>query len=89
LSGILGSKGDYTLNLYGDLIDLRDQSQSGFVSTLDDCRFGLKGESNWSDDVGKWALQMSGLVERGDVDHTLSGAHYGNAAGLGAQADRR
>ncbi len=88
LSGTIGSTGDYTLNLYGDMVDLTDESQSGFVSTLDNDKYGLKGENNWTDEAGKWGLQMSGIVERDDVDHTLSGTHHRTTAGMGAQADR-
>jgi vitamin B12 transporter len=88
LSGIVGSTGDYTLNLYGDVIDLKDESQSGLVSTLDNEKFGLKAENNWSDDEDRWGLQLSGILERDDVDHTLSGTHHRTTAGLGAQADR-
>jgi vitamin B12 transporter len=88
LSGIVGSTGDYTLNLYGDVIDLKDESQSGLVSTLENEKFGLKAENNWSDDEERWGLQLSGILERDDVDHTLSGTHHRTTAGLGAQADR-
>jgi iron complex outermembrane receptor protein len=88
LSGIIGSTGDYTLNLYGDVIDLKDESQSGLVSTLDNEKFGLKAENNWSDEEERWGLQLSGILERDDVDHTLSGTHHRTTAGLGAQTDR-
>lgn len=88
LNGIIGATGDYTLNLYGDVIDLKDESQSGLVSTLDEQKWGLKGENNWSDEANRWALQMSGILERDDVEHTLSGTHHRNTAGFGAQADR-
>lgn len=88
LSGIIGSTGDYTLNLYGDLIDLKDESQSGLVSTLDNQKFGLKAENNWTDAEERWGLQLSGILERDDVDHTLSGTHHRTTAGFGAQADR-
>ncbi|WP_419655717.1 TonB-dependent receptor plug domain-containing protein [Desulfosarcina variabilis] len=88
LSGIIGSTGDYALNLYGDLIDLKDESQSELVSTLDNQKYGLKAENNWTDAEEKWGLQLSGILERDDVDHTLSGTHHRTTAGLGAQADR-
>ena len=87
LSGIIGAAGDYNLNLYGDVIDLKDESQSGLVSTLDNEKFGLKAETNWSDELERWGLQLSGILERDDVDHTLSGTHHRTTAGLGAQAD--
>ena len=88
LSGIIGATGDYVLNLYGDVIDLKDESQSGQVSTLDNQKFGLKAENTWSDEENRWGLQFSGILERDDVDHTLSGTHHRTTAGLGAQADR-
>ena len=88
-SGLFGAGGDYAFNLYGDVIDLKDESQTGLVSTLDNTKVGIKGESNWSDDADRWGVQVSGILARDDVDHTLSGTHHRTTAGLGAQVDRR
>ena len=87
LSGIIGATGDYRLNVYGDLIDLRDESQSGLVSDLDNQKYGIKAENTWSDEEERWGFQFTGIVERDDVDHTLSGTHHRNTAGMGVQAD--
>jgi iron complex outermembrane receptor protein len=89
LSGLVGSNGDYTLNLYGDTIELEDKSESGLVSTLNDDKIGLKAEYNWNDDQDRWAIRTSGLIENDDLDHTLSGEHNRITAGLGMQADRK
>ena len=89
LSGLAGAGGDYSLNLYGDTIEVEDQSQSGFVSTLNDDKLGLKGEYNWNDDADQWALRASSIVENDQLDHTLSGSHSRTTAGLGLQADRK
>ena len=89
LSGLVGTNGDYTLNLYGDTIEVEDKSQSGLVSTLDDDKIGLKAEYNWNDDQDRWAIRTSGLVENDDLDHTLSGEHNRITAGVGVQADRK
>lgn len=88
ISGIAGDAGDYCLNLYGDTIDLEDKSQSGFTSTLDDVKLGLKGEYNWFDDENRWAVRANGMAERDDLEHSLSGSHQRVTTGLGVQADR-
>lgn len=88
LSGFWGESEEYSINLYSDFIDLKDESQSGITSTLDDMKVGLKAENSWTDDENIWALRLSGILEREDVDHTLSGTHHRVTTGLGAQADR-
>ena len=88
MQGILDTAWDYTLNLYGDMVDLKDQSQSGFTSTLDSMKWGVKGESNWGDKEQIWDIRFSAIAEYDDVDHTLSGEHDRTTAGIGAQADR-
>jgi vitamin B12 transporter len=88
LKGFIGDSADYGINFYGDIVDLEDKSQSGFTSTLDNRKWGLKGETNWMDEADIWALRFNGMLERDDVAHTLSGDHHRVTAGLGAQADR-
>jgi len=88
VQGVFDPDWDYRLNLYGDRVDLEDRSQSGFTSTLDSMKLGLKGESNRTDDDPVWDLRLSVTVEYDDVDHTLSGEHDRTTAGLGVQADR-
>ena len=89
LGDMVGSAGDYTLNLYGDSIRVEDKSQSGLVSTLNDNKVGLKGEYNWSDQDDQWILRTSAILEYDNLDHTLTGNHNRTAAGLGMQADRK
>ena len=81
-----GEGGTYSLGLYGDYIDLEDKSQSGLISTLEDAKVGVKGESSWADDV--WSLRLNGIAEREEVDHTLSGEHHRVASGIGLQGER-
>lgn len=88
LKGFIGESVDYGINLYGDVIDLEDKSQSGFTSTLDNRKWGLKGEGNWMDEKDIWALRFSGALERDDVAHNLSGDHHRVTGGVGAQMDR-
>ena len=88
ISGVIGDSGDYAVNLYADTIHLEDESQSGFTSTLDDEKYGLKWEYNWSDAQALWAVGANGLLEHDHLDHTLSGRHHRDSAGLGVQADR-
>jgi len=87
LKGLAGS-GDYTVNVYGDRVDLEDESQTGFVSTLDSTTLGLKGEYNLSGDGDLWAIRTHTLAEHDDIDHTLSGSHRRTTAGMGIQGDR-
>jgi cobaltochelatase CobN len=87
LKGLVGESGDYSVQAYGDLVSLRDRSQSGFISTLDEVRFGMKGENNWSQEEGLWALRLGGILERDAVDHTLTGEHHRMSSGLSAQCD--
>lgn len=88
-SGLAGATGDYDLTLYGDAIRLKDKSQSGLVSTLDDDKVGLKGEYNWSDEDDRWAVRTSSILENDNLNHTLSGKHDRTTAGLGVQVDRK
>jgi iron complex outermembrane receptor protein len=87
IQGLVGGTGDYSLHAYGDMVALRDRSQSGFVSTLDETRFGMKGENNWSQEEGSWALRLGGILERDAVDHSLTGEHHRLISGLSVQAD--
>jgi iron complex outermembrane receptor protein len=88
LSGVMGVAGDYSFNLYGDTVDLEDKSQFGYTSTLDSVKMGLKGECNWADTADKWAVRANSLLERDDLEHSLSGNHQRVTGGIGIQADR-
>ncbi len=88
-SGAAGAGGDYALNVYGETVEVEDQSQSGFVSNLDDDKIGLKGEYNWNDEADRWTVRASSLLEHDQIDHTLSGSHSRSTVGLGLQADRK
>ncbi len=88
-SGAVGADGDYALNVYGETIEVEDQSQSGMISTLDDDKLGMKGEYNWNDEADRWTVRTSGLVENDRLDHTFSGRHSRVTARLGLQVDRK
>ncbi len=87
--GFMGDTGDYSLKAYADQVDLEDKSQSGFTSDLDDTKFGTKADFTWSEEEGIWMLRLGGILERDDVDHTLTGEHHRVTAGLHSQYDRR
>lgn len=89
LAGMLGETGSYSINPYGDMVNLRDRSQSGFVSTLDDIKAGIKSEAAWSGERGLWDLRLGAILERDDIDHTLTGKHHRTMADLNSQFDRR
>lgn len=89
LAGMLSETGSYSINTYGDMVNLRDRSQSGFISTLDDIKTGIKSAITWSGERGLWDLRVGGLLERDDLDHTLTGKHHRAMADLNSQYDRR
>ena len=86
MKGLWGEEGNYSLGLYGDYVDLEDNSQSGLTSALENVKVGAKGESSWSDEV--WGLRVNAIAEREDVDHTLSGKHHRITSGIGIHGDR-
>ena len=88
-TGIIGKAGTLAATAYGDLISLTDKSQSGFTSTLDDRKLGLKLDTTWSQEEGLWDLRVGGMSEWNDLDHTLTGSHYRIRNGLSSQYDRR
>jgi len=89
LAGMLGETGSYSVNPYGDIVNLKDRSQSGFTSTLDDIKAGIKSEAAWSGERGLWDLRLGAILERDDIDHTLTGEHHRTMADLSSQYDRR
>jgi vitamin B12 transporter len=87
-AGPAGDSGDYSLNLYADRVDLEDRSQSGLTSDLRDIKWGLKADTDWSGAEETWALRVGAILERDEVEHTLSGEHDRVTAGAHAQYDR-
>jgi iron complex outermembrane receptor protein len=87
-AGPAGESGDYSLNVYADRMDLEDRSQSGFTSDLRDIKWGLKADTDWSGAEEAWALRVGAILERDEVEHTLSGEHDRVTAGAHAQYDR-
>jgi len=87
-TGIIGEAGTLAATAYGDLISLMDKSQSGFTSTLDDRKLGLKFDTAWSQEEGVWDLRLGGISEWNDLDHT-TGVHHRIRNGLSSQYDRR
>lgn len=88
MKGFCGQTGDYNLKTYLDVTRLRDESQSGFVSTLDALVFGLKDETSWSTVDDAWAFRLSGHLAEDSIEHTLSGDHRREQGSVGLQADR-
>ncbi len=89
ISGAIMESGTYTLNSYGDLTNLKDHSQAGYDATLNDRKVGLKLDTSWSDDAGKWELRVGGMTEFNQFEHTLAGRHDRVRSGLNAQFDKR
>lgn len=89
ISGAIRESGTYTLNMYGDLVNLKDTSQYGYAATLDDRKVGVKLDTSWTQDDGKWELRVGGMSEFDDFDHTLAGRHSRVRNSLNAQLDKR
>jgi vitamin B12 transporter len=87
-AGPAGDQGDYSLNAYADRVTLEDRSQSGLTSDLRDIKWGLKADTDWSGAQETWALRVGAILERDEVEHTLSGEHDRVTAGAHAQYDR-
>lgn len=89
IAGMLGETGTFSINPYGDAVTLKDHSQSGSTSTLDDIKAGIKSEVAWSEKQGLWNLRIGAVMERDDLDHTQTGRHQRTMGDLGGQYDRR
>ncbi|HPX62312.1 MAG TPA: TonB-dependent receptor [Deltaproteobacteria bacterium] len=89
MSGALLDNGTYNLNAYGDITQLKDKSQYGYSTTLDDSKGGLKADTSWSDAEGKWELRLGGMSEYNRYEHTLAGRHERYRNGLNTQFDKR
>ncbi len=89
LRGMIGERGDYAVNVYGDIIGLNDKSQSGATNSQDYIKLGIKPQTHFSDDTDQWGLRLGGILEQENVDETLSGAHHRVSSGLSVQYDRR
>ena len=87
--GFAGEAGEWSLKGYADGVDLEDRSQTGLTSDLTNIKIGLKADADWAGPEDAWALRLGGLLERDDVDHTVTGDHHRVTAGVHAQVDRR
>ncbi len=87
-AGPAGDSGEYSLNAYADRVTLKDRSQSGLTSDLRDTKWGLKADTDWFGAEENWALRVGAILERDEVEHTLSGEHDRVTAGAHAQYDR-
>lgn len=88
-NGFIGESGTLAATLYGDLVSLEDQSQTGLRCDLDDHKVGLKVDTAWSQDDGKWDLRVGASSEWDEFDHTLSGEHNRFQNGVSSQYDLR
>ena len=88
-SGPMGQKGTYTLNFYGDIIRLKDRSQSGPTYKLDNNKIGLRLDSSLIGPQDQWELRLGGMTEYDNIDHDLTGRHHRWRKALSSQLDRR
>lgn len=87
--GLSGETGDYCLKAYADGETLRDEAQSGVTSDIENLKLGLKADTTWSHPDGIWSLRFGAMIEKEDMDHTLSGEHHRVTAGAHGQYDHR
>ena len=85
--GIMGEKSEFSIKSYADITGLDDLSQTGIVSKLDVYKIGIKTDTSWAEDDGKWALRIGGIIEQDSVDHNFTGDHHRDSASLSAQFD--
>jgi vitamin B12 transporter len=87
--GAIGAIGTYTLGPYGDMVKLKDRSQTGIVYPLRDDKIGLKFDAAWTQEQGGWELRLGGMTEYDAFDHSLAGSHHRFRNGLNSQYDQR
>jgi len=86
-NGLIGDTGEFTMKWYADNGELKDRADDGRISTLENYKYGIKGESIWSHEE-KGALRLGGLLEKNEVEHDISGDHHREKASLYLQHDR-
>ncbi|MBU1344196.1 MAG: TonB-dependent receptor plug domain-containing protein [Proteobacteria bacterium] len=87
VKGFWGETGDYDIKLFMDDLTLEDRSQTGGVATLDELVAGFKNEVTWTDENNGFSLQLMTSASHDRIDHTLSGDHKRENAGIGLQSD--
>ncbi|KAF0189368.1 MAG: iron complex outermembrane recepter [Desulfobulbaceae bacterium] len=87
--GMFGEIGSLDATLYSDFLSLDDHSQSGFLSTLDDRKVGMKADTTWTEDGGGADLRVGVLSEWDAFDQSLSGEQHRFRNGINSQYDRR
>ncbi|MCK5506968.1 MAG: TonB-dependent receptor, partial [Desulfobacterales bacterium] len=85
--GLIGDTGEFSMKWYADIKDLKDRADDGRISTLENCKYGMKGETIWSHEE-RGALRLGGLLEKNEVEHDISGDHHREKASLHLQHDR-
>ena len=88
VKGFAGTAGEYSVKGYGDVERLEDTAQTGFESTLDQYKLGIKGEHTWIDEENG-SFRLGGLTEQDRVDHTVSGEHRREKISLHTHLDRQ
>jgi vitamin B12 transporter len=86
--GPMGDTGAFSIKSYFDTAHLKDKSQFDYTSTLETYKIGIKGDGNWSEETGKWALRLGGMFEEDIVDHSLTGDHHREKTSINTQFDR-
>ncbi len=86
--GLMGDTGEFSIKSYLDAARLKDKSQFDYTSTLETYKIGIKGDGNWAEEAGKWALRLGGMFEEDIVDHSITGDHHREKTSINSQFDR-
>ncbi len=85
--GPCGETGESDLKLFADGVNLKDKSQTGFTSTLDELALGVKNETTWKKENDGFTFQLITGASENRIEHTLSGDHTRENALAGFQCE--
>jgi iron complex outermembrane receptor protein len=85
--GSCGETGESDLKVYADGVSLKDKSQAGFTSTLDELVLGVKNEITWKTGPDGVSFQLITGASENQIEHTLSGNHTRETALAGFQSE--
>lgn len=88
LTGFTGDYGEYGAKAYLDAVELDDESQYGYESSLETFTFGVKADTTCTNEKETQTFKLGGLFEGNNVDHSLTGDHHREKAALFSQYDK-
>lgn len=89
MDGFNENAGELSLKTYLDIEDLNDLSQTGYLSTLDVYKAGIKGETVLRGEKEEYATRLGAMFETNQVRHNISGNHDRQQVSVHAQHERK